>query len=338
MALSTGLVAWWKLDEQSGTRVDSVGSNDLTDTNTVTYDTGKVGNAGQFTRATSEYLNIADNADLSVGDIDFTFAGWVYFDSVASNRVILSKAVSGAIEYGIWTEGAGGSEYIRFIKGVGAVNVVVDASAPVPPSTGTWYFVVVWHDSVDNEIAIQIDNGTIYTTATDTGVSDGGAAFQIGGYSDIGEHMDGRVDEVGFWKKVLTVAERKRLYNGGDGVTYPFSWETLAGPFVATGTVAKAATRALAGPLVLTGTAVKKPEKSFAGPVTFAGTIVKKAKKALAGAITFTGALAKYLKWILFAGFRDYFLTAPQKFAISSNKVQMTARYKDYYLTAPEKK
>ena len=35
--------------------------------------------------------------------------------------------------------------------------------------------------------------------------------------------MKGRIDEVGFWKRVLTSAERSLLYNGGVGLTYPFS-------------------------------------------------------------------------------------------------------------------
>ena len=39
-ALKTSLEAWWELDEDSGTRVDSHGSNDLTDNNTVTANTG----------------------------------------------------------------------------------------------------------------------------------------------------------------------------------------------------------------------------------------------------------------------------------------------------------
>jgi len=113
---------------------------------------------------------------------------------------------------------------------------------------------------------------------------------------------------------------------------------SLAGPWVGTGTAAKKAARALAGPGVFTGAVAKKAKRALAGPITFAGALLGKAKKALAGAITFTGALAKYLKWIFFARFHDYFLNAPQRFTISSNKVQMTARYRDYYLTAPEKK
>ena len=35
--------------------------------------------------------------------------------------------------------------------------------------------------------------------------------------------MKGRIDEVGFWKRVLTSSERSLLYNGGVGLTYPFS-------------------------------------------------------------------------------------------------------------------
>ena len=38
--------------------------------------------AGQFTAANSEYLSHAHNSDLSTGDIDFTFAVWVYADSL----------------------------------------------------------------------------------------------------------------------------------------------------------------------------------------------------------------------------------------------------------------
>lgn len=47
--------------------------------------------------------------------------------------------------------------------------------------------------------------------------------------------------------------------------------------------------------------------------------------------------IANYEPLVLFARYRDYFLTAPQKFEIASNSVQMTARYKDYFLTAPQK-
>src|SRR3990167_8248201 len=79
--LPTSLMAYFKLDEASGTRVDSKSTNDLTDNNTVTQAVGKVANAAQFTSANSEYLSIGDTLDLSTGDIDFTISGWMYPDS-----------------------------------------------------------------------------------------------------------------------------------------------------------------------------------------------------------------------------------------------------------------
>ena len=44
--LDTSLIAYWKLDEESGTRVDAQGANDLTDNNTVLF------GAGIITRST----------------------------------------------------------------------------------------------------------------------------------------------------------------------------------------------------------------------------------------------------------------------------------------------
>ena len=47
-SLTTNLISYWKLDETSGTRVDSVGNNDLTDNNTVLYGAGKQGNGADL--------------------------------------------------------------------------------------------------------------------------------------------------------------------------------------------------------------------------------------------------------------------------------------------------
>src|SRR3990167_6439218 len=63
----------------------------------------KSGNAAQFTAANLEYLSITDNAALSMGDIDFTIAGWFRFDSVASNQALMGKdAIAGVRGYGMY--------------------------------------------------------------------------------------------------------------------------------------------------------------------------------------------------------------------------------------------
>ena len=84
--LLNGLVSWWDLDEASGTRFDSHTANDvndLTDNNTVTQATGKVGNAAQFTAANLEHLSKSSASNLGADDRDFTWAQWIYLDSLA---------------------------------------------------------------------------------------------------------------------------------------------------------------------------------------------------------------------------------------------------------------
>ena len=51
------IIAWWTLDETSGSRSDSHGTATLSDNNTVGYATGKQSNAASFVEANTEYLS-----------------------------------------------------------------------------------------------------------------------------------------------------------------------------------------------------------------------------------------------------------------------------------------
>ena len=223
-SLLTSLVGYWKLDEASGTRNDSHGSNHLTDNNTVTQATGKQGNAAQFTRANSESLSITDNAALSTGDIDFTIAAWVYLDSKpGAGMTVASKDASGQREFALdWLNT---SDAFRFFitNNAGTFRIIPDSIGA--KSASTWYFLVGWHDAAANTVNIQINNGTIYSLATSgTAPTDTTSDFRIGasGVAGFEGYFDGRIDEVGYWKRVLTSDEKTALYNGGSGTTYPF--------------------------------------------------------------------------------------------------------------------
>lgn len=224
-------VAAWTLDEASGTRADSVGSNDLTDNNTVTSGTGKFDSAADFERDNSEYLSIADNADLSFDDDDFCISLWVKFESLntgggdAGQRVVLSKGTnSGTGEYSLFLNT---SDVLVFnIQGTTGFTQSTDASASNfgALSTGTWYLVVFWHDSVANEVGISI-NGTANTAAHSTGCHDAAGTFYLGaGYpwgDGPGRFHDGLIDDVvvlvGY---ILDSTEISELYNGGTGVAF----------------------------------------------------------------------------------------------------------------------
>lgn len=222
MALIDSLVSYWALDEASGTRVDSHGSNDLTDNNTVGSTTGIISTAADFEASNSEYLSHADNADLSTGDIDFSFSFWVNAESFGSPWRIVAKGGANDLEYSL--EGYGGAAYWRVTSGTGFANdTAVQATNAGTLSTATWYYIVVWHDSVNNQIGICVNDGTPNTASYSAGTYDSGAEFRIGTFPTYGGDWDGLIDEVGFWKKVLSSQERTDLYNSGAGLAYPFS-------------------------------------------------------------------------------------------------------------------
>lgn len=223
-SLIASLVAYWRLGEASGARVDLVSAMSLTDNNTVTQATGKVGDAAQFTAANSEWLSIADNTTLSSGNIDFTIACWVYLDSKPSLCGIVGKwTITGnQQEYLISYVGGGTDRFFFVASSAGNNQTNRQASTFGAPSTGTWYLIVAWHDAAADTVNIQINNGTVDTTTGYTGgLFDSTAEFTVGRYNGT-NYWDGRIDEVGIWKRVLTTNERTLLYNGGAGRTWPF--------------------------------------------------------------------------------------------------------------------
>ena len=178
----------------------------------------------QFTSANSEWLSIADNAALSMGDIDCEFVVCVYLDTLpsAGNYFgIFSKWAVGNQEYSIAVDNTGG--VIRFELGVRNTGDTsasyVQATTFGTPSVGTWYMINAYHDSVNNIIGIAVNNGTPNTAAYSGGVRDGTAAFELG-RSGGGNYLNGRLDNVAVWKKVLSADQRTWLYNSGLGRRY----------------------------------------------------------------------------------------------------------------------
>lgn len=224
--LLTSLVSWWSLDEASGSRADSHGSNTLTDNNTVTQATGKVSNAGQFTYANSEWLSKATPTGVNGGNTDWTIQAWVYADSFSGGS---DKFPGIVILGGAGLLGAGDNDYLlvhdngdtfEFFSSNGSSFSLVSATNFGAASTATWYHIIAWHDSAVGSLNIKINDGTTDTNSSINTPSHQASAdnLQIGRY-DV--HWDGRIDEVAFWSRVLTASEITELYNSGSGIAYP---------------------------------------------------------------------------------------------------------------------
>lgn len=220
-SLLTDLIAYWTLDEASGTREDAHTNNlDLTDNNTVTQAAGQVGDAAAFTAANSEHLSHASDALLQSGDIDFTFAGWAYFNDAAQFYGILSKGRPGTAghEYELFRDQTTRTVTFRVRKLDDSGFVTIQTTDTI--ADDTWAFIEAYHDKTNDVIGVRINNGTAATAAISGGVyASGSQQFSLGSLNAVGGlFLDGRLDEWGFWKRLLTADERTAL---AAGVTYP---------------------------------------------------------------------------------------------------------------------
>ncbi len=217
-AFNTGLTSWWTLNETSGTRSDSRGSNTLTDTNTVTYNaSGKQGNAASFTGSSSEKLNRSDNSSLSAGNVDFLFCAWIYPTlNNAARQAIINKGSTGTGEYRLEIDWTTSKVYWSVWNSSGTLTEVASTNTI---ATNTWYFVCGWHDAAGDVVGVSV-NGVEATAAHSTGVRDGSGNFCLGA-RDTDRYYTGYIDEVGYWDAYLPSAhERRWLYNKGAGRVY----------------------------------------------------------------------------------------------------------------------
>ncbi len=210
---TTNLVSWWALDESSGSRADSRGSNTLSDNNTVGSTTGKISQAANFVASNNEYLSRLSNSSLQSGDIDFVFGGWFYLNEINLNQNIITKSDTGEIEYIIYVTDQNNLRLLTSNNGTGVEFVTHGTSL----SVSTWYFFLAWHDSVNNTLNVSLNNGTPASTNVYSGVRAGAALFALG---DTSQFPSMRMDEIFYYKQALSSDERAWLYNSGSGRAY----------------------------------------------------------------------------------------------------------------------
>lgn len=221
------LVSFWKLDESSGTRYDFFGSSDLTDNNSVGQATSLTGvpytEAADLIESNSEYLSRADEAANQFGDEDFTIACWVRLETGGAAPLVSKwSSVSNNRSYTLQaTSRHGGNVFELVVSSNGNLSSegtdwewVGDLGGY---STGTWYFLVCGHDSVNNEIFFSQNDGTMQTKSWSAGVNTGSNVFEIGRYvENIVQLSDGTFGPVMMFRRVLSSTEITALANKDD--------------------------------------------------------------------------------------------------------------------------
>jgi hypothetical protein len=217
------LAAWWPLDEASGVRYDVHGTYHLDEYNTPGSAEGVQGLAGSFVRANSEYLAGATPAPAifdNEPDQSFTICAWIYPTDVTvqyGDIVSREKRNEGAYstEYVLTVD----RDWVYLYTGGTAWRSV---AAPSALTLNEWHFVTAWHDHVATTINVQVNMGEVFTASSGPDQAPNHKTpIYIGmGAESPGYAFDGRIDEVVFFRSVLSEADRAGLYNEGLGVTY----------------------------------------------------------------------------------------------------------------------
>ncbi len=215
--LTNQLVSYYKLNESSGNAADSIGSNTLTNVNTVTYAAGKINNGAVFTASSSQQFTCADTGLGFTGNFSMSF--WVKFTTLTGDYDFGTVAKS---------ESAVGTGYKQVFYHTGSTHfiylLVFDSShvshagqVSWAPSTGTLYHIVAMWDTGGN-MKFYVNGSQQGATQTGLGTSISASSdnFRLG-FANGESYLDGLLDEVGLYSRNLTTQEITDLYNGGTG-------------------------------------------------------------------------------------------------------------------------
>jgi hypothetical protein len=221
-------VSYWELEEASGTRVDSHGTNDLAAVNTPASAAAIQGDGLDLENEATNNEQAAIISDASETGLDtagdFSVSFWVNFetfgDSDASPLIADNDNGAGWNSWAIMYS-KGSTRFNTYITGGGSCTAQAFAGVTTDLSLATWYHFVFNYHEADGESEM-FQNGVSLGTSTGRGTNlpDCSYNFSIGENSSSGENLDGIIDEVGFWSRPLLVSEVGELYNSGAGIPY----------------------------------------------------------------------------------------------------------------------
>lgn len=223
-SLLNELLAYWNLNEISGTRYDSSGNGrDLEEFNSVSSTTGKIGDCAYFDGVNGGGSTQSRLGSTSFGvdpNSDFSMSVWMKPRSFSGYQHIIGAPFQNGFYIGANGPNDGEIDsgynltfnlYNGSVWGISAPSTALD----------TWHHYVFIREG--DTLKLYADN--VYIGSADiTGESFYGASvFSVGGGEYDEYYFNGDIDELGLWTRALTVSEISLLYNSSAGRTYPFS-------------------------------------------------------------------------------------------------------------------
>jgi hypothetical protein len=210
----TGMVAWWPLDETSGTTsLDLAGFNNAgTRMNGPLPVAGKVLMGLQFDGA-NDYIEVPDQSELNFGTGNFSIDAWIQTNENTGQKTILNK-----LQFPL------NQGYSLYLSN-GEVRLILAASSPVfyvssvHVADGNWHHIAVTVDRTDPSGIKFYKDGIMISMAdptTNPGTITAISPLRIGSLSfTVGDLFKGSLDEIELFNRVLTPQEVNSIYSAG---------------------------------------------------------------------------------------------------------------------------
>lgn len=214
MALTSGLVTYQKLEANGN---GESGGLNFSATSVSFGSGGKIGNRAQFGTSGNKLAVTSSSLNLS----QYTINMWIKGNWTGATReVVYSRGNT-------WGNGQGvniflsdgGSFSVHQGGSYGSGNKMINSNITGLLTTGNWHMLTLTYDGTNLRGYI---NGNLVGTVS-SGYNSSTAESRLGLRGDGSDYYRGEMDEVGFWNRALSNSEITELYNGGAGLTHPFT-------------------------------------------------------------------------------------------------------------------
>jgi hypothetical protein len=186
-------------DATSKNNLETVGNAQISTTQS------KFGGSSMYFDGNGDYLKGSQPSILQdIAGGDFTIEFWVYFDSVAGDRALVSKygnAAESAGDLGYVVQWVQSTNVLRLVLGKGSGSGDALYTWSWTPSTGVWYHVAVTRSGTSGRAFINgTQIGTTSTLITNDVVSPN--SIQVGKTHTTAQYMNGYIDDLRITKGV----------------------------------------------------------------------------------------------------------------------------------------
>lgn len=204
---TTGLVAWWKMDEDSwngtsGEVTDSQGSNDGTAYGgATTVASGKLARCGYFD-GSDDYVEVANSSSISPNE-QITVEAWVYLNG-GSQTMVRKNPNDYLFEWGTAGTNDAGTNPQWYIATASGTYYIYGSDSYASLNINQWYHVVgTYNSETGAKMYINGREATVTIANSDLGaIQTSNSYLRIGNSGS--EIFKGYIDEVRIWNRALT--------------------------------------------------------------------------------------------------------------------------------------